>query len=110
MKNFGGMELPSFAIEHANNTNRSLEVWMCTLGSGISPDKRDEVREIWKMLLDSKDFLPEAIQSIRDIERQTSEMTGQDANMFDGMDEELWIQSCDYIPASFSKMFSIDNL
>jgi hypothetical protein len=105
MKNFG-MELPSFSIEHANNTTRSLEVWMCTLGSGISPDKRDDVREIWKMLLDAKEAIPEAIKILRDVEKQTSEMTGQDVNIFHNMGEEAWVQSCNYIPEYFSKRFT----
>lgn len=109
MKNFG-MELPNFAIEHVNNSNRALEIWMCTLGAGISPDKRDDVRDIWGMVFGAKETLPEAINRLRDIERQTGEMTGQTVGMFDEMDDQEWIDACNYIPSSFVKSFSVGNL
>ncbi len=109
MKNFG-MELPNFAIDHANNTNRALEVWMCTLGAGISPDKRDDVREIWEMIYSARKTLPESLKQLRDIEKQTGEMTSQITDMFNGMNDQEWIDACDYLPSYFVKSFSVDNL
>ncbi len=107
MKQFG-VELPEYAVTHAKNVNRGLEVWMCTLGAGISPSKRDDVRSIWRMMNDAKGDVPEAIDGLRAVESQTSAMTGQDTSMFGSMDTADWIESCYYIPASFTKEFSLD--
>jgi hypothetical protein len=38
-----GIALPPFMVEQAKATNRGLEVWMCTLGAGLSPHLRNDV-------------------------------------------------------------------
>ena len=99
MQNFG-MELPDFSVEHAKITSRGLEVWMCTLGAGIAPNRRDDVRSIWMMLSGSLRDAPEAIANIRAVEQQTSDMTGS-GQMFALSDDE-WLELCRYIPSQLS--------
>ena len=41
-----GLDLPKFAVDHANAVSRGLQVWICTLGAGIAPNRQDYVREI----------------------------------------------------------------
>jgi len=82
---------------------------MCTLGSGIVPDKRDDVREIWKFLTSSRSHLEHAIDHLSEVEEKTREMTGAYSfGMFEGKDTTEWIESCNYIPASFKKEFKLD--
>ena len=83
-----GVELPKFAEEHAKQTNRSLEVWMATVGAGIALDRRDDVREIWKLLIQSKLSLDEAMDEIVATENKTMEITGQEGGMFSDYDRE----------------------
>lgn len=95
-----GMELPQFAIDHAKNTSRGLEVWMCTLGAGICPNRREDVREIWSHLTGSLDDIAVAINKIKEVERRTLEMTGAVESMFTPSYSE-WFGLCDYVPSMF---------
>jgi hypothetical protein len=99
MRRFG-MELPQFSVEHAKITERGVEVWMCTVGAGISPHLRDEVRQIWAYLVDARGHVELAIEKLRDIERRTCEMTGA-AGMFPPMSDEQWEDLCGYVPTMF---------
>ncbi|MCH7805951.1 MAG: hypothetical protein IH995_02245 [Proteobacteria bacterium] len=104
-----GMELPQFSIEHAKNTSRALEVWMCTLGAGITPDKRDDVRIVWSRLASSFDYIEEAILHIRQIEKKTAEMTGvSDAGMFSTLNSTDWVELCRFVPSVFLKELNLD--
>ncbi len=94
-----GMTLPQFAIDHAKNTARGLEVWMCTLGAGICPNRREDVREIWSHLAGSSDHLPVAIHNIKDVERKTGEMTG--AGPIFSLSYSEWFGLCEYVPSMF---------
>jgi hypothetical protein len=106
MRKFG-MEFPTFAEEHAKLTGRSLEVWMATVGAGIAIDRRDDVREIWNLLTQSKPSLDEAMDEIVETENKTMEMTGQEEGMFSGYDREEWKMACNFLPAQFSKELNI---
>ena len=59
LERFGGW--PAFAVEHSKNTNRGLEVLMCSVASGIAPDVRDDVRPIWMP------YTPEAMRRLQEI-------------------------------------------
>lgn len=102
-----GMEFPKFAEEHAKQTGRSLEVWMATVGAGIALDRRDDVREIWKLLTMSKPSLNEAIEEIVATENKTMEMTGQEGGIFSAYDHEEWKEACNFLPAQFSKELKV---
>jgi len=95
-----GVELPSFAVEHAKTTTRGLEVWMCTLGAGISPHLLDEVRTIWGHLGGSRDHVDQAIAHLREVERRTLELTGANGMQFPVSDHD-WRVHCFYVPAMF---------
>ena len=102
-----GMEFPKFAEDHAKQTGRSLEVWMATVGAGIAIDRRDDVREIWKLLTMSKASLDEAIAEIVATENKTMEMTGQEGGMFSACDPEEWKDACNFLPAQFTKELNV---
>lgn len=98
-----GMELPQFSVDHAKNTGRSIELWMCTIGAGICPERRDDVRLIWSYLAQSYSFVPDAIAGLRRVERQTTEMTGfVDQGMFSVTNED-WMECCQFFPDAFFK-------
>lgn len=94
-----GLELPQFAIDHAKNTARGLEIWMCTLGAGICPNRREDVREIWSYLTASLDHFAVAITNIREVERRTGEMTG--AGPIFNVTYSEWFGLCEYVPSMF---------
>jgi hypothetical protein len=68
------MEFPKFAEEHAKDTNTALEVWMASIGASIFSDKKPEVREIWRLILDSYHFLDDAEDEIFITHKMTQEM------------------------------------
>jgi hypothetical protein len=107
MMNKMGIGFPRFAEEHAKQTGRALEVWMATVGAGIALDRRDDVREIWKILARSKSSLDEAMDEILAIENKTMEMTGQEGGMFSDYDREEWKVACNFLPAQFSKELDV---
>jgi hypothetical protein len=98
-----GMELPQFSIDHAKATSRALEVWMATLGAGIVPDRRDDVRAIWSHLSGSLEHVEEAIIQLRTVEQRTSEMTGMPAEeMFAEINPNDWLAYCRFVPSALS--------
>ncbi|MCH7777634.1 MAG: hypothetical protein IH878_14020 [Gemmatimonadetes bacterium] len=104
-----GMELPQFAVDHAKTTGQGLEVWMCTLGAGIVPERRDDVRTIWSYLAGSLDHVGEAISHLREVEQQTAAMTGiEDTGMFSVIDTNDWTEQCGFVPSVFSKELHLD--
>jgi hypothetical protein len=96
-----GMELPQFSIDHAKATSRALEVWMATIGAGIVPDRRDDVRAIWTHLTGSYDHVGEAIIHLQNVEQRTSEMAGAPAEgMFAQIDPNDWREICRFVPSA----------
>jgi hypothetical protein len=101
----GPTEIPEFSVKHAKNVQRSVEIWMCTLGAGIVPGRRDDVCLIWSYLVGSMSSLPVAIQELRSIERRTAEMTGMpNTEMFGDITTEQWVEFCRYAPSSFANV------
>ncbi len=98
-----GMELPAFVEDHAKMTRKALEVWMSTIGSGIATERRDDVRDIWKFLAQSKPFINEAMDQIVDNERTTLKMTGQtdEDGVFVNYDRDEWESACEFVPSQF---------
>lgn len=99
-----GVELPNFAIEHTKQCNRALEVWMATIGAGITTKKLDAVRNIWKNLSESILLLDKAIAEIKETERAIIEIastTTDNEGIFTNLDQDAWKIACNYIPAQF---------
>lgn len=97
-----GMALPDFAIAHAKVSNRALEVWMCTLGAGIVPDQRDEVRQIWRYLSGSFPYLATGIANLRKTEQMTARATGSpESGMFGDMETNKWLEASRFVPSAF---------
>ena len=98
-----GMQFPKFAQDHAEDTRRALEIWMSTVGAGIVVDRRDDVRDIWKLLRQSKLSLDIVMDDILAVEKKTAEMTGQESFTFALISREDWKHYCDFVPSQFSK-------
>jgi len=98
-----GLMFPKFAQDHAEDTRRALEVWMVTVGAGIVVDRRDDVRDIWRMLSRSKASLDIVMDEIVAVEQKSSEMTGEQCMTFSSISRENWKTSCDFMPTQFSK-------
>lgn len=97
-----GIELPDFAVTHAKNTTRGLEVWMCILATGIVPDRTDDVREIWKLLSSSVPSLNDAISKLKKIEEMTNDATGMPTKgMYGNVSDDYWVETCQYVPGIF---------
>ncbi len=103
-----GIEFPSFAEEHAKLTGRSLEILMATIGAGITVERRDDVREIWSLLIKSKELLIKAMDEIIETESKTMEITGQKGGMFAEYGCEEWLAACEFIPAQFKKELNFE--
>lgn len=102
-----GFPLPDFAVAHFKVSNRALEVWMCTIGAGIVPDRRDDVRQIWQHLAGALSSLPTAILRLHEIEAKTAEMTGASDRMFQGIDTNVWLDACRFVPSAFVSEFKL---
>ena len=89
--------------EHVKLTNRAIEVWMTLFGCGLAPDIRDDVRQIWNYLLQSKNDLKNAMIDLRAMSARQAQFTGQD--IFDSnMPTDIeWMQLCEFTPKQFSK-------
>lgn len=96
-----GIELPEFVEQHTKNCERALEVWMCTLGTGIQPDIRPDVRLIWQYLSVSPASLEAGVARLFEIEHMIAEMSGTPESMFEGVTAHEWIAECAFVPAMF---------
>jgi hypothetical protein len=96
----GDVELPELSVEHAKMTTRGVEVWMCTLGAGITPHRYEDVVLIWSYLASSFSHVEQAIRALRDIEKRTREMTGAVGAMLPPIPDGEWKEACAYVPSA----------
>lgn len=100
--------IPEFAIDHMKISMRGLEVWMCTLGAGISPALRDEARTIWGHLAQGYTALGEVIDTLREYELRSSAAFGHTDSMpFHAISGREWVELCSFRPAVFSKSLTL---
>lgn len=104
-----GESFPKFALEHAINMNRALEIWMVTIGIGIVPERRDDVRKVWLMLTQSKPYLDDAIDEILKMEAGTAAILGSMyTTFFSNLDVTEWKNKCEFIPSQLMKELYFD--
>ena len=96
-----GMQLPAFAEVHARDIGRSLNIWMATLGAGIAPDLEDDVREIWTLLVQSKENLDQAMDNILDTESKAMKLSEPQKRWFSDADRSTWKIACHFRPTQF---------
>ena len=82
MRDSGGW--PEYARQHSKDATRGLEICMCTIGAGVNPDVREDVRAIWKMLRHAVPRLDEACAQLRTIETLTALATGSGSHWLFG--------------------------
>jgi|EndMetStandDraft_9_1072997.scaffolds.fasta_scaffold00873_2 hypothetical protein len=90
----------ALSVEHAKITTLGVEVWMCTLGAGITPHNREDVVLIWSYLASSFSHVDHAIRNLRDIEKRTREMTGAVGEMLPPIPDMEWKEHCAYVPSA----------
>lgn len=98
-----GRDLMKRITEHNRLTRRSIEVWMCSLGVAIVPDRRDDVRQIWSYLTNSRDKLDEAIQQIEKLDDEVALASPLGDSFLPHMSEGEWRELCDDMPSYFAK-------
>ena len=98
-----GFPLPEDMEEHVKLTNRSIEVWMTLFGCGLAPDVRDDVRQIWSYMLQSKNVLKEAMIDLRAMSARQAQITGQDIFASDMPSDIEWTELCEFTPKQFTK-------
>ena len=98
-----GISPPPDMEDHVKLTNRAIEVWMTLFGCGLAPDVRDDVRQIWMFMMQSKNVLQDAMTDLREMSARQAKFTGQD--IFDNSmpSDYDWMQLCDFIPKQFTK-------
>jgi hypothetical protein len=74
--------MPTYAVAHSKNATRGLEVWMCSLGAAIVPGVGDDVRAIWRMLMDSRPLVNKALDQLKAVETMTMLDTGRSDHRF----------------------------
>lgn len=98
-----GMSLPAATEKHAKNTSLAVEVWMATLASEIVTERRNQVRNIWKMLHLSRPHLEDALDEIVHTESQTASMFGgPERGPLASVDRAEWLDLCEYYPPQFA--------
>ena len=99
-----GDTLPDFSVKHIQNILSALELWMCTVGAGIVPDKKHEVDYIWCVMAGSQDCLEQAISSMRKVESQASSLSGVPHDgMFGRISNDEWLRLCNFMPSAFRR-------
>lgn len=97
-----GNTLPDLSAKYIQNILSALELWMCTVGAGIMPDKKQDVDYIWCVMAASQDCLEQAISSIRKVEAQTASLTGVPRDgMFGRISNDEWLRLCNFMPSAF---------
>lgn len=102
-KKLSGMENPAFAGDVWKINIRALEVWMATVGAGIATARRDDVREIWELLVQSKPYLENAMNAIIATEQEIMASLGEEGGPSSKYTREEWRVACDFLPSQFSK-------
>ena len=98
------VELSEMLVEHAGQTTRGVEVWMCTLGAGIIPHSREDVVLIWSYLTSSFSYVEQAIGNLRHVENLTREATGEADAVLPPIADEEWKKLCTYAPSTLRPM------
>lgn len=98
-----GIALPAFSEQHMVNSNRALELWMCSIGAGINPKVLQDVLDTWVMLVKAGAQLDEAFVELARVEALTASLTGSNSTMeFSSLDRGAWRRECAYVPAHIS--------
>ena len=95
-KDFKNMQTPSALEAILFAWIRALEIWISTIGTNIVIKTKDDVIQIWNILLESKPYLPEAIEDMINIANKTVGLHGSFNLNFP--EKEKWIIDCDFVP------------
>ena len=75
---------------------------MCTVGLGISPNKKNDVIEIWKLLINTVDLIDDSIEKIYEFLDRMTEDTGvndyETVEMFTSLDKKIWKEESYFTP------------
>lgn len=94
-------DMPEFTIIHEKLATRAFEVWMCTIGASICPERRDDVQKIWQMLKESIPYINEGVALIKNEEQTIAKITGEITPRFDFLERKDLHLMCNDIPSAF---------
>lgn len=89
-----GTAIPQAIRQRTDESRRSLEIWMATIGSAITKNGRDHGAFIWNRLKESRGQVPLALQQLRKLEQELGEI------MFCAADGQI-TGACTYVPVPY---------
>jgi len=92
--------LSDVVIQQSRLSDRALEVWMCTIGGAIIPERMEDVREIWRLLKSAIPHLPEACSTLYQWNSQFAFPIGPRSTIAE-IDGDAWMEECGFIPSAY---------
>ena len=97
-----GDQLLYSSNKHIQNILCALELWMCTIGAGFIPEKREDISYIWLVLTGSHCYREQAISSM--LKMRIGNLTGVPRDgKFDKLNASEWLSQCDFVPSPFDQ-------
>lgn len=94
------------AFEKPNYPIRALELWMCTVGGGILPERRADITTIWNLFQESLPQIEEAINQLITESKANIAIFGEEG-YYDKIDPAAWRSWCDFVPKPYNtELFS----
>jgi hypothetical protein len=94
-----GTDIPSFLQDHWAVVQRSVQVWMCTVGAAIAPERLEDARAVWRHLVGATASAREAIAQLREVGNATGAMYGEaGVDFLSDVDTEEAIKACSFVP------------
>lgn len=95
--------------KHIQNTLCALELWLCTIGAGFIPEKREDISYIWLVLTGSHCYHEQAISCM--LKTQIGNLIGVPrAGKFDKLNASEWLSQCDFVPSPFDQRATDYNM
>lgn len=91
------------SLRQSQNLICALELWYCTIGARLVPEKQKLVAEVWEQLVDSRVYLHHAIHAAYKGAVLTEQLAGitVDRNPI-RISENEWLRNCDFFPTGFN--------
>lgn len=95
-----GIPMQPDELEILTLHRRGLEVLMCVVGVGLRPDKVDDLKAIWRLLMQPRDILIGAFETLRARERMllNSGLGGSEI-VYAHIDDDEWLEACEFVPS-----------
>jgi hypothetical protein len=96
LKNRFGSAIPEFPLD------KTILIWMVTLGYGMIPSLKPKARKIWEMLINSKSSLDKASSILLEGEKVTKSMFSEHKGMLIFQLPEGVGKHCSFVPSDLN--------